>query len=1301
MTDYSLENLGPRTFEHLVQALATREITSAVVPFGDGPDGSREATFEGPTGYGASGSTWDGYGIIQAKFKQGPRAVNDGSWALKQLRDELLILRRRSRSRRNLDYYVFCTNVILTPAERSGSKDRATELLEQFAKAHGLKGFAIWDYDKIRTLLDNNAEVRRTYAAWITPGDVLYELAEYLRPVRADYYQIAVNFLQKELLADQYAKLEQAGHSGDDPIPLSQVFIDLPTTGSPITDSEANPAYMKKDEGFAGRILDVASHRYSKPVESADGKKRSAGRYVLIGGPGQGKTTLGQFVCQLFRTALLKDVDQNLIEFTAKQAIQQIVRDWEQAGQSMPTARRMPFRIVLSEYATALAEGTVAGLLDYLAYYVGRRTGGRFEAAHVRGFIAEYPFILILDGLDEVPPSTNRDELLATVRDFWVDVAGGMMDAVIIATSRPQGYNQDFSPETYVHRYLCPLDATIALRYGEKLTRIRFTGDETRIQKIVDRLQRAATTPATFRLMRSPLQVTIMTLLVDRTGQPPQERWSLFHDYYSLVYQRELERDIPAAMILRDHRIEIEAIHRRVGIVLQAQSEKSGGTDARLTRQQFREVVTNYLREEGHSENSVHALGSKIIDAAALRLVFLVGIEMDRVGFEIRSLQEFMAAEGIMDEEDSVVRSRLREIASAVHWRNVFLFAAGKCLSQRRYLHDTIESICVELNEASDDPVSRFVRAGSILALELLEDGPSARYPTMCRVLSRLAFQILENPDRRQYLGRFVDVYRSEAEEVFVSELERRLRDEGISGVETATRALTARLADVYGGRFAALAQGRGGYDIQNADACRDYLAVNDGQPGIVRSRISRAIPHLGPEDLLTATESNRPIWIGDDQPPWLDGVMAVILPRRIEAGVAFPVRGLGRRNICDVNVYGVDQARFPGAESLLQLTDCSPRWLLTHAVARFCVEPSRRSLEDAVERLSPSTLRTAMVMGDIMCPWPLALAFRAFRRGTDPLDYLDSLGLRGASEWREREASWIDQGISVEEFFRSGIGDVAHGLNIADVDGFPEIIRRVGDFVDGDIPPVVLWSIHEYFARYVIRQRGSRDYAESASSAASDAFRLLLASPYAFLGLELLNSVELPGSVDGRILSAVDPMALATYRELNEMGARQLYRLALQAWAADPSPKLLTAFAMCALGHPRVKMMTPDLPRDALESPELVLARLVLRLHDGESVEAAAEEMREIMTSIPWAARTLVGILQDRLSPPGRRAVDVAFLYSLMASEFTDLTVVHAVLTRMWSSRRSNLGVANVWRDLCLPSSLEPLVVGSPNSGG
>ena len=68
MGDYNLAGLDTREFEHLVQSLAVCVLGSGVTPFGDGPDGGREATFSGKMPYPSHEENWNGYLIIQAKY---------------------------------------------------------------------------------------------------------------------------------------------------------------------------------------------------------------------------------------------------------------------------------------------------------------------------------------------------------------------------------------------------------------------------------------------------------------------------------------------------------------------------------------------------------------------------------------------------------------------------------------------------------------------------------------------------------------------------------------------------------------------------------------------------------------------------------------------------------------------------------------------------------------------------------------------------------------------------------------------------------------------------------------------------------------------------------------------------------------------------------------------------------------------------------------------------------------------------------------------------------------------------------
>ncbi|WP_446719251.1 hypothetical protein, partial [Herbaspirillum sp. C7C2] len=91
MSDYRLDRLNTREFEHLVQALCKKFIALGTTPFGDGPDGGREATFDGPMDFPSHTAPWSGYLVVQCKFRQRSigDAASDTDWVTQQLNEEL------------------------------------------------------------------------------------------------------------------------------------------------------------------------------------------------------------------------------------------------------------------------------------------------------------------------------------------------------------------------------------------------------------------------------------------------------------------------------------------------------------------------------------------------------------------------------------------------------------------------------------------------------------------------------------------------------------------------------------------------------------------------------------------------------------------------------------------------------------------------------------------------------------------------------------------------------------------------------------------------------------------------------------------------------------------------------------------------------------------------------------------------------------------------------------------------------------------------------------------------------------
>jgi hypothetical protein len=78
--DYNFNFLTPGTFEHLVQSLSRKILGNGLITFGDGPDGGREATFEGKAPSPGETDCWEGRWVIQAKFKAREDNKKDFNW---------------------------------------------------------------------------------------------------------------------------------------------------------------------------------------------------------------------------------------------------------------------------------------------------------------------------------------------------------------------------------------------------------------------------------------------------------------------------------------------------------------------------------------------------------------------------------------------------------------------------------------------------------------------------------------------------------------------------------------------------------------------------------------------------------------------------------------------------------------------------------------------------------------------------------------------------------------------------------------------------------------------------------------------------------------------------------------------------------------------------------------------------------------------------------------------------------------------------------------------------------------------
>ena len=707
---YDFSKMDADSFELMIRSLNEKIFGVKCEQYGLGPDGQREFTFEGKI-TDSSGIVYEGRTIGQVKYKYITSKEDDYTWLTKVIAGEL-----KRFSKKDIDYipdnYIFYTNIVLTPTKDTGTKDK----INAYVKANNniIKNFYVRGYDEICALLDNNRDVATSYASLILPGDVLMKTLLGNEP---RLNELMKKYLSREFEEEMHTRLEQAGSVTEKKISIEKVCVDIG-----IIDRE-----LGQTKKFAEHIFTLGNKILGYKKLDAENVLDKNENFVLIGGPGQGKSTICQFIAQIYRAYKLQ-----LLGYK-NQEIDRFVDEIKKSYKYRIDRIRIPFKIVLREYAAWINRKNRddnVSVMQYIMERIRKMEGNTLSIDTLRKMIGEEAWIFFFDGLDEVPESSNREEVLKQIHIFiTMELKEVHCDCIIIGTTRAQGYNNDFDETKYKHIEVAELSKEDCYKYVEKLFEVMEEQTERR-EEYIHIMKEALEDETTSRLMKTPLQATIISILVKSGGKPPHERYSLFRQYYDTMVRREKQKGIVAT--LNDNTDWLEEIHLLIGHRLQLESERKKNPSAEISREELETLLRNYVeqnRDDFYDQECVVEEKKELfLLTITQRICFLCENREGFYSFYIRSIQEYFAGTYLVkgrSDKDAIYN--INQIAYSSYWRNVLLFSLGYIELERKSLESEIGILCEQMNGknnivSTDYTSENLCLFGSWLALDILAE---------------------------------------------------------------------------------------------------------------------------------------------------------------------------------------------------------------------------------------------------------------------------------------------------------------------------------------------------------------------------------------------------------------------------------------------------------------------------------------------------------------------------------------------------------------------------------------------------
>lgn len=469
---YDYEALDEHGFQRLAQALIISAYPGAqCLPIGQ-PDGGRDAYL-----YDLSSDSQN-FVIFQVKYSRNPSSKSERDVIESTISSESPKIQKLIE--RGASQYYLITNVSGTAHLDSGSIDKVHALL---TTSLTIPAF-VWWRDDVDRRLDGHDKIKWSYPEILRATELLPMLLfrhddESQQAARAFQSYMGIQYRDDREIKFKQVELKRS---------LTDLFVDLPI-GLKNRRKDRDHQHSPSTLHFAAELtlhlsrLDV--DRSPSDEDRTDDRSRLAAafllrtpltqgvsRFVMEGAPGQGKSTVTQYVCQVNRLRLLKK----------KYELERL----DTLHHSGPV--RTPFRLDLRDYAawisgrnpfpsTALIPDSISESKS-LESFIAAQVTATAETLSITpdqllAFLQQSHSILVLDGFDEVADIPTRTRIVEEICKASARLDANSCSALIVVTSRPAVFanSPGFPEDNWVHLKLQNLQKANILTYRDKWAR--------------------------------------------------------------------------------------------------------------------------------------------------------------------------------------------------------------------------------------------------------------------------------------------------------------------------------------------------------------------------------------------------------------------------------------------------------------------------------------------------------------------------------------------------------------------------------------------------------------------------------------------------------------------------------------------------------------------------------------------------------------------------------------------------------------------------------------------------------------